>query len=58
MQAYRTGGDKCLCIIPYSRDGVFDIVPVPSPVQNGRVPPQALRLDITLRKTPGNASLV
>lgn len=51
------GGGKCLCIIPYSRDGVFDIVPMPSPVQDGCTP-QALRLDITLRKTPGNANLV
>lgn len=28
----RQDGDKCLCIILYSHDGVFDIVPVPSEV--------------------------
>lgn len=27
--------DECLCVILYSHDGVFDIVPVPSPVRPG-----------------------
>lgn len=50
--------DKCLCIILYSRDGVFDIVPVPSPVQNGCTPPRGAAARHHLAEDTGNANLV
>ncbi len=49
--------DKCLCIILYSHDGMFDIVAVPSLGENGCTPPQAQWLHITLWKTKGRLTL-
>lgn len=50
--------DKCLCIILYSLDGMSDIVPVPSLVQNGCSRPQTQWLCLTLPKTLGTPTFV
>lgn len=49
--------DKCLCIILYSHDGMSDIVPVPSLVQNGCSRPPDAVAPPHLAQDTGNTNL-